>query len=93
MHAPVPMVRFAVEVVPMVDSNAKELRWRRIGDHATARIDFAGTDLLRLTYRPTDWAGRSSTGTLVAHDIVVIRGCTNRSSHRRVTSKMAHRLP
>lgn len=50
MHTAMPSLRFAVEVGPLVDGDLIALRWRVAGTHGTARIDFAGTDILRIEH-------------------------------------------
>ena len=48
MHAAMPTLRFAVEVGPLIDGDLIALRWRVTGTHGTARINFTGTDILRV---------------------------------------------
>lgn len=50
MHMAMPSLRFAVEVGPLVDGDLIALRWRIVGTHGTTRIDFAGTDILRIEH-------------------------------------------
>lgn len=50
MHTAMPSLRFAVEVGPLVDGDLIALRWRVAGTHGMARIDFAGTDILRVEH-------------------------------------------
>ncbi len=50
MHAAMPTLRFSIEVGPLVDGDLIALRWRVTGIHGTARINFAGTDILRVAH-------------------------------------------
>ncbi len=50
MHMAMPALRFAIEVGPLIDGDLIALRWRVTGTHGTARIDFAGTDILRVAH-------------------------------------------
>ncbi|HXH14706.1 MAG TPA: nuclear transport factor 2 family protein [Sphingomonas sp.] len=43
-----PAVRFSVEVGPLVDGDMVVVRWRAQGPHGAARMDFTGTDILRI---------------------------------------------
>ncbi|MGI3902241.1 MAG: ester cyclase [Janthinobacterium lividum] len=47
-HAAMPNLRFSIEVGPLVDGDLIALRWRVRGPHGAMRIDFTGTDILRI---------------------------------------------
>ncbi len=67
MHTAMPTLRFTVEVGPIVDGDLIALRWRCAGDQGAARIDFAGTDILRVEDgRIAEYWVNSDTGLMMA---------------------------
>lgn len=75
MHTAMPSLQFAVEVGPLVDGDLIALRWRVSGTHGTARIDFAGTDILRVEHgRVIEYWVNSDTSLMMAQMQAAVPG-------------------
>jgi len=48
MRAMLPTILFSIKIGLLYDGNMVVVRWRAQGQHGTARMDFTGTDILRI---------------------------------------------